>query len=104
MRDRSTTGACWNRATSTAPPTRLRSAPAPPSSTPHRARGRSETRPQVTAAAAKRSPKPGRKAHAPSASNGQLRLLDGAGRGSIRVSYLVLVRIELLLAPHHHDE
>src|SRR2546425_7086352 len=84
MRDRSTTGVCSNRPTSTAPPTKLRSAPAPPRRTPHFARGRSETRPQVTAAAPKKIPKPGTKAHAPSASNGQLRLADGARRGSIR--------------------
>src|SRR3989449_6202112 len=55
MRDRSTTDVCSNRPTSTAPPTKLRSAPAPPRRTPHFARGRSETRPQVTAAAPKRS-------------------------------------------------
>src|SRR5207245_2265281 len=84
MRDRSTTDVCSNRPTSTAPPTKLRSAPAPPRRTPHFARGRSETRPQVTAAAPKKIPKPGTKAHAPSTSNGQLRLADGAGRGSIR--------------------
>src|SRR2546422_1472245 len=84
MRDRSTTDVCSNRPTSTAPPTKLRSAPAPPRRTPHFARGRSETRPQVTAAAPKKIPNPGTKAHAPSTSNGQLRLADGAGRGSIR--------------------
>src|SRR2546426_9208830 len=84
MRDRSTTDVCSNRPTSTAPPTKLRSAPAPPRRTPHFARGRSETRPQVTAAAPKKIPKPGTKAHAPSTSNGQLRLADGAGSGSIR--------------------
>src|SRR5256885_17005712 len=84
MRDRSTTDVCSNRPTSTAPPTKLRSAPAPPRRTPHFARGRSETRPQVTAAAPKKIPKPGTKAHAPSTSNGQLRLANGAGRGSIR--------------------
>src|SRR2546429_6631347 len=84
MRDRSTTDVCSNRPTSRAPTTKLRSAPAPPRRTPHFARGRSETRPQVTAAAPKKIPKPGTKAHAPSTSNGQLRLADGAGRGSIR--------------------
>src|SRR5207244_7662059 len=86
---------------------------APPRITPHLARGRFETSPQVTAAAPKKIPRPGTKAHAPSTSNGQLRLLDGAGRGSIREVCLpaadrryslVLVRIELLLSGHHHDE
>src|SRR5947208_10635060 len=88
MRDRSTTGVCSKRRISIAPPTRLRSAPAPPRITPNLARGRSETRPQVTAAAPKKIPKPGTKAHAASTSNGQLRLADGGGRGSIREVFL----------------
>src|SRR5690349_16135851 len=77
MRECSTTGVCSKRATSTAPPTRLRSAPAPPSRTPHLARGGLETRAQVTAAAPKKIPNPGTKAHTPSASKGQLRLCEG---------------------------
>src|SRR5438034_7942697 len=106
MRDRSTTGVRSNRLTSTAPPTKLRSAPAPPRRTPHFARGRSETRPQVTAAAPKKIPKPGTKAHTPSASNGQLRSEEHTSElqsHSDLVCRLLLEKKKKIKTRHTHD-